>query len=104
MAYCTDHAIPHSVFLTEWSPEDRAKLMAYQLEKSERCTMCGTAGWEWEEDRFAYDPVTQVCEGCRRRDAYQEGQRDKAHGSSVVLLPKAQAATLREKEAELTRR
>lgn len=89
MSYCFDHALPHSRFLDEWDVEDREKLMAFMVEKSERCQMCGTAPWEWEEDRFAYEPLIEVCQGCQAKDMMREDV--KGAGSSVILVPKAQA-------------
>ena len=42
MSYCFEHGIPHSKFL-KWDAEDRAKTLAFALESSMRCSMCGTA-------------------------------------------------------------
>ena len=48
----------------EWDPEDRSKALAFLFEKGERCQMCGTAEWEWDENRHAYEPVLRTCWGC----------------------------------------
>jgi hypothetical protein len=87
----------HSVFLDTFTAEDRAKLAAYALEQAERCNLCGTAGWEWQEDPLAYEAVTKICLGCQNRDLARDV--DKRPGSSVVLIPPAQAQKLREAEA-----
>jgi hypothetical protein len=92
MSWCTDHGLPHSEFLS-WSNEDRAKTVAYLLESNERCQMCGTAPWEWDEDRNAYEPTVKQCWGCYVR----EGADHDTHslpGSRVVLAPRKQAEAL----------
>jgi hypothetical protein len=50
MSYCYENGIPHSEFL-DWTPEDRAKTLAFMMEKALRCDLCGTAEWEWDADR-----------------------------------------------------
>jgi hypothetical protein len=85
MSYCFDNGIAHSAFL-EWSPEDRAKTLAFLLEKSARCDMCGTAEWEWEADRFAYAPVQKQCHGCYLKHmAGEEGAQ--MPGTTIVMQP-----------------
>ena len=85
MSYCYDNGIPHSEFL-DWLPEDRAKALAFMLEKSARCDMCGTAEWEWEADRFAYTPVEKHCHGCYLKHmAGEEGAQ--MPGSTITLMP-----------------
>lgn len=87
MSYCYEHGIPHSVFLT-WAPEDRSKILAYIMEKAERCQMCGTAPWEWEENRFAYTAVEELCNGCYQKSVYQDTQSSKSlPGTNVKLVP-----------------
>lgn len=58
------------------------------MEKAERCVMCGTAQWEWDESRFAYEPVEKFCHGCYMKDASQETdpKRNMA-GISIELMP-----------------
>ena len=85
VAWCSDHGLPHSTLLS-WSPEDRAKLTAHLIESAQRCTMCGTSQWEWDEDRFAYEASLNQCRGCLIKDAAQEDAPDTA-GSTVVLIP-----------------
>lgn len=72
LQYCFENGIPHSVLL-EWDPVDRAKLLAFSAEKSERCFMCGTGLWEWDPaqggHRRAYDPVEKFCPGCYAKAA-----------------------------------
>jgi hypothetical protein len=86
MSYCNEHGIPHSEYLS-WDPEDRAKTIAYLLEQGERCTMCGTAGWEWEENRFAYMAVDNFCQGCYQKSVYSETMSNSLPGTNVKLIP-----------------
>lgn len=101
VAYCEDKGIPHSVFLGRvvgpddpyWLPEDRAKIIAWRLEKAEKCTRCGTADWEWDADPDAYTPVAQRCMGCHKINvASEEFSRDRS--VQVVLMRQAVAAVL----------
>lgn len=86
MSYCSEKAIPHSQFL-EWDPEDRAKVLAYIAEDAERCQMCGTAGWEWEENRFAYTAVDEFCQGCYAKSMYSDTESRALPGTQVKLVP-----------------
>lgn len=70
----------------EWSKEDRSKVIAYRLEEAVKCSLCGTAPYEWEEDRFAYEPVQQMCRGCYLKDIASETEQN-LPGVTVVLLP-----------------
>jgi len=85
MSYCYEQGIPHSVFLG-WSPEDKAKTLAFMMEKASRCEMCGTAQWEWDADKYAYEPVERFCMGC-----YLKGIADESAGqmmgTSIVMEP-----------------
>ena len=98
VAWCSDHGLPHSALL-KWDPEDRAKLVAYLMDSSSRCQMCGTAAWEWElndgrVDMDAYEPSTHQCWGCYVKDnAAEEAPRQ--NGATVVLVPRAVAAARR---------
>jgi hypothetical protein len=85
MGYCYDKAIPHSEFM-EWDGVDRSKILAYRMEEASKCQMCGTAPWEWEEDRFAYEPVQHMCHGCYLKDIASETEQN-TPGVSVILLP-----------------
>jgi len=85
MAYCYDHGISHSEFL-EWEPEDRAKTLAFMMEKSTRCDMCGTAEWEWDANRRAYEPVEKFCMGCYLKHMADEGGNS-LPGTSIVMEP-----------------
>lgn len=84
MALCEDYKIPHSAFL-DWDPEDRAKALAYRAEKSERCVMCGTAQWEWEENPHAYIVEDVHCPGCYRKHRANE-EKGRLPGTSVQLV------------------
>ena len=85
MSLCADFGIPHSQLLS-WEPEDRAKAVAFAVEKNQRCQMCGTAPWEWEANRFAYEPVVTVCRGCQIKDGVSSSM-ERADGATVELLP-----------------
>ena len=85
MSYCYEKGIPHSVFLS-WSPEDRAKTRAYLLEQSSKCGMCGTAEWEWEKDRRAYEPVEKFCMGCYLKQLAGE-ESGQMPGTTISLEP-----------------
>lgn len=99
MGYCVDHGVPHSEYLDRWTLEDRAKVVAVLMERAERCQMCGTAPWEWDEDKYAYEPAREVCFGCQKKDLLRDDQEKSPAGSSVVLIPKAVAKARREQEA-----
>lgn len=90
VAFCNEHGIPHSVWLEEWSPEDRAKALAYEAEKSLVCSMCGTAHWEWEDDKHAYTVVENICLGCEKKEFIEQGQ-EKHPGKYVTLTRKESA-------------
>lgn len=85
MQYCFEHGIPYSTFI-EWSNEDRARVIAFVLEKSTRCQMCGTAEWEWNENRFAYEPVSKYCHGCHLKEISAE-DRNRTPGVTIELMP-----------------
>jgi hypothetical protein len=86
MSYCSEHGIPHSEYL-EWEAEDRSKLIAYLLENSERCSMCGTAGWEWKENKYAFTPVDEFCQGCYQKAVFGDTQGSSLPGTNVKLIP-----------------
>jgi len=86
MAFCNEKGIAHSKFL-RWDPEDRAKALAYLLEQNARCTMCGTAEWEWEENKFAYTPVEEFCKGCYQKSVFSDQQGKSLPGTNVKLVP-----------------
>lgn len=70
--------------------------MAYLLESGDRCQMCGTAGWEWEEDRYAYEPMAKQCWGCYVKEVSRE-ENEMLPGSTISLIPAKRAEALREK-------
>lgn len=75
--------------------------MSYEGEK---CALCGTADWEWEEDKFAYEPVVHACMGCYYKSVYNESLGKPAPGTTVELQKttpqqKAQRAIREEKLA-----
>jgi hypothetical protein len=83
IAYCYEHGIPHSEFL-EWLNEDRAKALAFMLEKASRCEMCGTADWEWAENQHAYEPVERFCMGCYLKHMANEDNKS-LPGTTIVM-------------------
>lgn len=82
MEYCGERGLPHSQFL-EWDEEDRAKVLAWVYENSLRCPSCGTAEWEWEQNKFAYHPVERICRGCELKEL---GRSDTDHAGVYVTL------------------
>lgn len=85
MSYCFERGISHGEFLA-WSGEDRAKTLAYALEQASRCQLCGTAQWEWDENRFAYEAEEQFCQGCYMKHVASEGNNN-LPGTTVELVP-----------------
>lgn len=89
LQYCNEHGLPHSQFLT-WHPDDRAKALAFTLEKAAHCVMCGTADWEWDPEqggkRYAYEAVHKLCQGCLRKESESESS-DRRAGFSIELQP-----------------
>lgn len=83
LEFCATGPIPHSAFLS-WAPNDRAKALAHFIEKQLRCTLCGTAQWEWDCDQYAYEPIAHHCPGCERREAAQK-ELEPQHGVTVTL-------------------
>jgi hypothetical protein len=71
----------------EWDSDDREKAIAYNMEKNSRCQMCGTAPWEWDEDKRAYEPVEDICWGCYYKDIAQEESGKGLPGTSINLKP-----------------
>lgn len=75
----------------EWSGEDRSKVLAYRMEEASKCSMCGTAKWEWDEDKYAYEPVQSFCKGCYLRDIASETEQT-LPGVTVNMLPREQVS------------
>lgn len=94
LGYCVDHGIPHSEWLEKWSPEDRAKVVAYLVESAERCDFCGTAPWEWDENKYAYEAVDHFCPGCYQKSVFSSGESNSLPGTNVKLIPVTQARLL----------
>jgi len=84
LAFCNEHGIPHSEFLS-WDPDDRSKAIGYLAYEGEKCALCGTADWEWEENRFAYEPVLHQCMGCYYKSVYNDSVGKPPPGSTVEL-------------------
>lgn len=77
MNYCAPLGIPLSEFLN-WHPDDQQAALAWQADRNSRCSHCGTADWEWEENRDAYVAKVKVCRGCHRRASEEKNQRKTA--------------------------
>ena len=86
MSYCHEKGIPHSAFL-EWDPEDRAKILAYSMETGGRCSSCGTAPWEWEENKYAYTAIDEFCTGCYQKSVFSDQESRSLPGTNVKLVP-----------------
>ena len=86
MAFCNDKGIPHSEFLL-WRQEDRAKALAFIMESSLRCSMCGTAPWEWEDNPYAYAAVEEFCKGCYQKSIFSDTETKSLPGTNVRLAP-----------------
>jgi len=65
------------------------------MERAQRCTMCGTASYEWQEDPFSYTPVFHTCVGCQKKELLSEDDTPRVKGTTVRLVPKAEAERLR---------
>lgn len=101
MSYCVEQGIPHSTFKA-WDPVDQAKVLAYLLEKGQTCELCGTAEWEWEENKRAYTPVEHFCMGC-----YLKAQLGEEAGSmpgTTVKLVSSSSRAAAERLVKLKRR
>ena len=85
LQYCNEAGIPHSQFL-DWSADDRAKALAFMIENASKCALCGTAAWEWEENRRAYTPVEHLCPGCYAKESLSE-LTGSTPGTTVRLVP-----------------
>jgi hypothetical protein len=94
--------------------EDRAKALAFVMEKAERCVMCGTATWEWDEkqggNRRAYEPVEHFCPGCHMKAGAASTDPNRntdgitielSATGTVAAAQRLQKMTRRAREAEL---
>jgi len=104
LGYCVDHGIPHSEWLEKWSPEDRSKVLAYMVEQADRCDMCGTAPYEWEENAYAYEAVDHFCKGCYLKSVYSDAESNSLPGTNVTLIPVTQGRLLERLIMEETRK
>lgn len=104
MSYCVDKGISHDEWLS-WSPESRSKTVAYLMESAQTCQLCGTAPWEWEENRFAYEPSDHFCHGCYLKEIASE-EAGSMPGTTVELIPvtaqrRAQQAVDRQRRSQM---
>lgn len=63
--------------------------MAHLLEDAERCTLCGTSSWEWEENQYAYDIEERFCKGCYLKHVASD-DRSTLPGTTVALVPNSE--------------
>ena len=72
--------------------------MAYLLERSERCNVCGTSEWEWDPDqggeRGAYEASQFQCWGCYTTKIAQQ-DHDLPPGAHITLTPRRQVDKLK---------
>lgn len=85
MRYCHEHGIPHSRYVAEWTKEDKAKEVAFMLEEGQRCPSCGTAHWEWEENKYAYTTEEVFCQGCYIKSRSSE-DNNSLPGTTIELV------------------
>jgi hypothetical protein len=80
-----------------WLEADRAKVIAYVLERALQCPMCGTSEWEHAEDPNGYEAVFVTCPGCAKKDRLREESEEASTqpGTHVQLIPAAVAERLR---------
>lgn len=81
MAYCGPRGIPLSRFL-QWPVDDQVAALGWLAEDRLRCPHCGTAEWEWEEDRDFAHAEARVCPGCNAI-----GLERKAWEKSAEFMP-----------------
>ena len=87
-----------------WAPDDRIKLLAILSEDSLRCTLCGTAEYEWT-DQYAFVPSVNVCKGCQMRENARDMAKDVPGGTIVLLSGAAKKEELaRQREQYLASR
>ena len=77
--------------------------MAFLLESAGKCQSCGTAGWEWEADRYAYETAVEQCWGCYLKEI-SHGDTEGMAGARVTLVPKDVAKLSRGKPKSPPRR
>ena len=73
------------------------------MENAAKCSTCGTAEWEWEEDPFAYHPVFHVCKGCQKRELLSSDDAERPKGTTVRLVDKVSAERIEREQYELSR-
>lgn len=71
----------------EWDDDDRQKAIAFEIEKNSKCQLCGTAEWEWEENKRAYEPYEHHCMGCYYKAILQEESGQGMPGTTISLIP-----------------
>lgn len=102
MRYCVEKGIPHDEWL-QWSQESRAKTLAFLLYEAQTCQLCGTAEWEWEENKFAYEPEERFCRGCYLKHIAGE-DRNSLPGTTIELVPVTEARRIEKFVLEQRRR
>lgn len=70
-------------------------MAAVLLERSDRCSTCGSAAWEWLEDPEAWTAVEEVCMGCAMRDRLRESRDMERKGGQTARVPGASIRLVR---------
>lgn len=79
-------------------------MVAHALEAATRCGMCGTAEWEWLEEKFPYMPIQRVCQGCQAKDLMRDDHQRPPPGSAIVLVPQKVGTAIMEEAVEREQR
>lgn len=81
--------------------EDRALVVAVQMERADQCDTCGLSEREWALDPTAFTPMQVVCPWCALRDrARSDSDTDRSiPGASVKLISSAAAARIADSPA-----
>lgn len=90
--------MPWSEYLRRWAPEDRSLVVAVEMDKASRCSMCGLTEQEWDEDPDAFRAIQHVCPWCAVKDRARASDETDAtlHGASIRLVPAEVAARIAE--------
>lgn len=89
----------------QWTPDDAELALAWKRVQADKCSGCGTAKDEWEEDRFAYVAHTWVCPGCENIENEKQNDPRKDQGGTpglkTYLLPRQVSEQLDAEEEAL---
>ena len=74
--YTAERGIPYTAFLT-WTPDDRARALAWVRAESARCPGCGVHRWAREDFVDHYEFDFDRCPVCEKRDAKKHDSKGK---------------------------